>query len=314
MLVITADIPDMKFDGDVIKCKPKELSKHIGDATYILCTVTTNLQDLTAAKNLKLISTISAGVDHINTKYCKAKNIKIGHTPNILSDAVADVCIGLILMTMRKLAFAAEQVTKQDKNLKEFSLINDLVGTDIKNKVIGIVGLGGIGFEIAKRLSAFGVNKILYYGPHGPKPVHDFVINNHIVSLVYVPLEELLKQSDLVILSCALNSATTNMANEAFFKKMKNTAFFYNIARGKLVDTDALVKALENKEIAGAGLDVVEPEPIAHNHKLLKMKNVVVLPHIGSAAAETRGKMMQLALENLRNFKEDGTLICEYSD
>eukprot|EP00835_Amoeboradix_gromovi_P006146 NODE_671_length_5354_cov_0.091722.p4 type:complete len:236 gc:universal NODE_671_length_5354_cov_0.091722:1337-2044(+) len=217
-----------------------------------------------------MISTISVGVDHINIQYCRDNNIKVGHIPDILSDS--DVAIALILMTTRKLLSSVQHVTCKERNFNMFSLFNELVGTGLKNKVIGIIGLARIGYEIAKRLSAFGVNKVLYFDHSGPKPIADFNINNSIISVIYVPMEELLKQSDFVIVACALNDKNTHIANKSFFNQMKKTAFFYNVASGKLVDTTAHVEALEHGEIAGCGLDVTEPEPIPFDHKLLTFK------------------------------------------
>eukprot|EP00835_Amoeboradix_gromovi_P004841 NODE_407_length_9242_cov_0.441868.p2 type:complete len:314 gc:universal NODE_407_length_9242_cov_0.441868:3328-4269(+) len=312
MLVISVAIPDVdiKYSGKVVKCNPDEIYKYIEDAEYILCTVTSNLLDLKKAKKLKMISTISVGVDHINIKHCNEQKIKVGYTPDVLSDAVADTAMGLVLVTTRKLLDAAAAC--KDQSVKDFTILNELVGTSIKNKVVGIVGLGRIGYQIAKRFSAFGVDKILYYGVNGPKPVADFNINQVVISVIYVPLNELLKNSDFVIISCALDESTTNLCNESFFKKMKNSAYFYNIARGKIVDTNALVQALESKEIAGCGLDVVDPEPLPSDHTLLKMKNVCIFPHIASANKETRLDMFNLAVENLQQFWKNGTITCQY--
>eukprot|EP00834_Sanchytrium_tribonematis_P002179 NODE_62_length_26495_cov_0.832853.p11 type:complete len:313 gc:universal NODE_62_length_26495_cov_0.832853:23922-22984(-) len=311
MLVIAADVPDIEYDGKFVKCSPKDVQKHLKDAEYILCTINANLQNLKEAKKLKMISTISVGVDHINVPYCQENNIKIGYTPDILSDAVADICIGLVLMVMRKMVIGIN-AAKQGNLVHDFSLFNGIVGTDIKNKTVGIIGMGRIGFEIAKRIAAFDVDKILYTGTSGPKPIQDYNVNHKVVSFIYVPLEELLKSSDVVILSSALNKQTEKMVNLKFFKSMKPNSFFFNISRGKLVDTDALVEALEKKIIAGAGLDVVDPEPLPTNHKLFKLENCVLLPHIGSAGIETRENMFKLAVENLRQFKSNGTLLCEY--
>ena len=312
MLLVTADVPDFKFDGKMVKCAPKDVDKYLSEAEYILCTVTTNLKDLRKAKHLKLISTISVGVDHIDVEYCKQNNIKIGYTPDVLTDAVADVTIGLILMTMRKLLYASRLVMK-DKPFHDFSLFNEVVGVDIKHKTIGIIGLGRIGYNIAKRLSAFNVNKILYHGLSGPKPYDDFQFGEKTISLIYISeLTDLVQKSDVVIMSCALNESTRKMADSDFFSQMKSTAFFFNIARGQLVDTNALVDALRSNKIAGAGLDVVDPEPIPVDHPLLKMDNVVVLPHIASAGKETRMGMFNLALKNMNQFKLNNTLCTEY--
>lgn len=167
-----------------------------------------------------------------------------------------------------------------------------MCGKGLSNSTVGIVGLGRIGMALARRVRPFGTEKILYCGR--TKKAYDAEVDAS-----YVTFEELLKQSDFIIVSLPLVPGTKELFDKAAFAQMKKTAIFINISRGAIVNQDHLYEALKNKQIAAVGLDVTTPEPLPTNHPLLKLKNCVVLPHIGSATMETRSAMAELTAKNI---------------
>ncbi|CAH1982890.1 unnamed protein product [Acanthoscelides obtectus] len=167
-----------------------------------------------------------------------------------------------------------------------------ILGQDINNSTVGIVGFGGIGQAIAKRLKGFEVRQILYTG-HREKP------EGKSLGAKFVSLDTLLRDSDYVIICAPLTKDTEDMCNEEFFSKMKKTAVFVNISRGRVVDQPALIKALKTGTIFAAGLDVMTPEPLPPDHELLKLPNIVLTPHRGIATVETENTMALLAAKNI---------------
>ncbi|XP_046405988.1 glyoxylate reductase/hydroxypyruvate reductase-like isoform X5 [Ischnura elegans] len=167
-----------------------------------------------------------------------------------------------------------------------------MCGQGLKDSVVGIVGMGRIGKAVVQRLQPFGVKQFLYFGRS--RKADDSEVNAE-----YVTLDQLLMQSDFVIVTCALTKETNKMFGSEAFKKMKRTAIFVNTSRGDLVDQDALVDALKYKRIAAAGLDVMTPEPLPSNHELLSLNNCAILPHIGSATVRTRTDMALLTAHNI---------------
>jgi len=242
-----------------------------------------------AGPNLKVLATMSAGYDHIDVGELKARGIKFGNTPNILNAAVADIAVLLCLATARRLHDGRLRI---ETNTWEPHRPQWLMGQDIQGSTIGIVGFGGIGQAIAKRLIPFEVKQIIYSG-HSPKPeAKEF-------GAEFVSFDELLRQSDFVIIVCPLNEETKGMFNEDAFNKMKPNAILVNVARGGIVDHVALFKALKEGKIFGAGLDVMTPEPLPADSPLLSLPNCVLLPHIGSATVKTRTAMAVLAAKNI---------------
>jgi lactate dehydrogenase-like 2-hydroxyacid dehydrogenase len=176
-----------------------------------------------------------------------------------------------------------------------------MLGSDVHGKVIGILGLGKIGSAVARRAKGFDMD-IIYHNRHGRN-----IQTEDQVGARYVSLEELVQKSDFLSLHCPLNNENHHIINRSIFKLMKRDAYIINTARGALINEAHLVEALTKKWIAGAGLDVFEKEPPSSNNKLLKMKNVVLLPHIGSATLETRTKMAEIAAKNILNVLNDKT-------
>lgn len=242
-----------------------------------------------AGQNLKVVSTMSAGFDHIDVQELKKRGIKFGHTPNVLNSAVAEIAVLLCLATARRLH---EGRLKIETNTWEISGPQWFMGQDIQGSTVGIVGFGGIGQAIAKRLIAFDVGQLIYSG-HSPKP------QAKELGAEFVSFDELLKRSDFVIIVCPLNEETKEMFNDAAFNKMKPNAILVNVARGGIVDQPALIEALKQGKIFGAGLDVMTPEPLPTDSPLLSLPNCVLLPHVGSATIKTRTAMAILAAENL---------------
>uniref|UniRef100_UPI00358EA1B6 glyoxylate reductase/hydroxypyruvate reductase isoform X2 n=1 Tax=Myxine glutinosa TaxID=7769 RepID=UPI00358EA1B6 len=243
-----------------------------------------------AGPNLKVISTLSVGYDHIAIEECKKRNIRVGNTPHVLTDATAEITVALLLATARRLFEAAAEVKSGGWSTWKPMW---MCGQGLSNSTVGIVGLGKIGCGVAERLKPFGVKKFLYCGRH-PKPDKADRLGAD-----FVPLPTLLAESDFVVLCCSLTPETAGMVNEDAFRKMKNSAIFINTSRGAMVDQDALYSALQEGQIAAAGLDVTTPEPLPTDHPLLSLKNCVVLPHIGSATVATRITMSILTAENI---------------
>ncbi|KAL3274627.1 hypothetical protein HHI36_016008 [Cryptolaemus montrouzieri] len=245
-----------------------------------------------AGPQLKVIGTMSAGYDNIDVEELKKRGIKFGNTPGVLDDAVADIAVLLILAASRRYIEgrqAIEDCSWSHKNGTQW-----LLGQDVSGATIGIVGLGGIGQAIAHRVKCFNVAKILYTG-HKEKP------EGKAIGAEFVSLDALLKNSDFVICSAPLTKETDKMFNAESFSKMKKTSIFVNVSRGALVNQPDLVRALKEKQIFAAGLDVMTPEPLPPDHELLRLSNCVIIPHLGSATWKTRNAMAERAAKNILN-------------
>jgi len=244
-----------------------------------------------AGKQLKLVCTMSAGFNHIDVAEAKSRKITLGHTPDVLTDSVAEINVSLVLSCLRNIVPAANSVTgggweKQEKNLFR-GLGDSLVG-----KTVGVVGLGRIGLATVERLLPFKIGTV-YYCNRGESRLAPQV------GAVKVDLASLASLSDIVIVCASLNDTTKHMINKEFLDNMKDSAILINTARGGLVDQDALVDALRNGKIKGAGLDVMTPEPLPLTSPLATCPNLVLLPHIGSATTKTREDMARLTVENI---------------
>jgi len=250
-----------------------------------------NKEVIDLAKNLKVISTYSVGFDHIDTKYAKKKKICVGYTPEVLTDATADLAFSLLLDILRRVSEGDRII--RDGKWKVIYGAYDYVGLDLQGKTLGILGLGRIGRTLAKRAKAFEM-KLVY---HNRKPVSK--TREKILGVKYVSFEKLITQSDIISIHVPHTKETDHMFDMNIFRKMKKSAFLINTSRGKIVNEKDLVTALKKKMIAGAGLDVFETEPISKKHPLVKLQNVVLVPHIGSSSEETRAKMAEITVKNL---------------
>lgn len=248
------------------------------------------------AKRLKIIAQYAVGYDNIDIDACTERGIYVTNTPGVLSESVADLTIGLILAITRRIVEGDKFIrTGEWEKLGTAWHPNLMVGMDLKGKVLGIVGMGGIGYEVAKRAKVFGL-KIIYY---------DIVRKENVekeLGVEFYNLDDLLKVSDIVSLHVPLTKETYHLIGEKELKSMKQTAYLINTARGPVVDEDALYTALKEQWIAGAALDVFKKEPLPKDSKLLELENIVVTPHIGSAGKETREGMAILVAKNLIAF------------
>ncbi|CAH1779574.1 unnamed protein product [Owenia fusiformis] len=252
-----------------------------------------SLQDnLHIFKNLKVIANFGVGVDHIKIPLYTEKGIKVANTPDVLAPCVADMGLMLILATARNLKTAMAEACAP--SLPNNSFNGNALGVDVCEATLGIIGMGSIGYKIAQRAKGFDM-KILYYNrSRRPEEIENSV------GATFVPkLHDLLPQCDFVVVICPLSAETKGLIGAEEFNLMKPTATIVNIARGGVIDTEALVAALKEKKIRGAGLDVTDPEPLPRGHVLFDFPNVIVTPHHASATVQTRMKMARLMLANV---------------
>ncbi|NJE08005.1 D-glycerate dehydrogenase [Thermococcus sp. M39] len=247
------------------------------------------------APRLRIIAQYAVGYDNIDIEEATKRGIYVTNTPDVLTEATADFAWALLLATARHLV-DADKFVRSGEWKKRGVAWHPLMylGYDVYGKTIGIIGFGRIGQAIARRTKGFNM-RILYYS-RTRKPEKERELGAE-----FKPLDELLRESDFVVLAVPLTNETYHMINEERLKLMKPTAILVNIARGKVVDTKALIKALEEGWIAGAGLDVFEEEPY-YNEELFKLKNVTLAPHIGSATYGARYAMAELVARNLIAF------------
>jgi len=238
---------------------------------------------------LRIISNYGVGVDHINIPDAVERGIPVGNTPDVLIGATADMGMALLLASARRIVEGdryarSPEFTRYDPGY--------MFGREAHSSTLGIIGLGSIGSTVARRALAFDM-KVLYHNRRRREAVEQKL------GVEYASFDDLLSHSDYVMLCCPLTEATSNLIDAAALAKMKPTATLVNIARGGVVDTEALTQALIDKTIAAASLDVTEPEPLPRDHPLLKLDNVVLVPHLGSATIETRQGMADQSVENL---------------
>jgi gluconate 2-dehydrogenase len=249
-----------------------------------------NRELLDHAPLLKIVSNISVGYNNFDMEEISKRGILATNTPDVLTDTTADLIFGLILTTARRISEMDTYVKKRRWN----KLIGeDHFGVDVHGKILGIIGMGRIGTAIAKRANlGFDMN-ILYHNRSRNETAEE------LYQAQICTLEELLPRSDFVCLMTPLTGETKHLMNKREFEMMKPSSIFINGSRGETVNEAALYDALKHNKIRGAGLDVYEKEPINPDHPLLDQRNVVTLPHIGSATTETRTKMAWQAAENL---------------
>ena len=271
----------------------RNLINKIKDMDGLICHPydTIDKKVIKSAKNLKVISTFSVGFDHIDIDFAKSLGIKIGYTPEVLTNATAELTIGLILDVLRRIS-EGDRIIRNKKWNVIFGAY-DYTGTEVSGKTIGIIGMGRIGREVAKKANGLGMN-VIY---HNRKPVSKSIERK--LKAKYVSENVLYKKSDVISLHVPYNKDTHHLMNSKIFKKMKKTSFLINTSRGKIVNEKQLVTALKTKEIQGAGMDVYESEPVHRDSLLLKLENVVLAPHVGSSTNETRRKMSDITVKNL---------------
>lgn len=242
--------------------------------------------------NLRTICTYSVGFDHIDVGHAKSKKIRVGYTPDVLTEATADLSFSLILDVARRVT-ESDRMIRAGKWNRVYGAA-DFLGTDLQSKTLGILGMGRIGQALARRAGAFGM-KITYHSRHRiPRSTERALCAR------YASLPRLVSGSDVISIHVPHTGETHGMVDAAFLKRMKRTAILVNTARGKIVNQRSLAAALKKNTIAGAGLDVFESEPLQKGDPLTRLQNVVLAPHIGSSTAETREAMARITLRNLR--------------
>lgn len=249
-------------------------------ADALLCTLTDRIDAafLAANAHLTVVATCAVGTDNVDLHAAHRHGIPVGNTPGVLTDATADLAFALLLAAARRLPQAQQAV--HDGRWGPWQA-DAFLGADLTGTTLGIVGAGRIGEAVARRAAGFEM-EILRTTSRGG-----------------TPLPELLERSDFVSLHVPLTPQTRHLIDACALARMKPTAILVNTARGPVVDTDALIRALHDDQIAGAALDVTDPEPLPPDHPLLQAPNVLVLPHVGSATPRTRAAMTDLAVDNV---------------
>ncbi len=312
-ILVTRDIPEtgvamlrkegfnvtvMGYDKPLTAGELKEAAKK-NDALLCLSADKINAEFLNECKHLQVISQFAVGYDNINVPEATKLGIPVGNTPDVLSDATADIAFGLMMAVSRKFFYLHKTIAKGEWSY--FQPKKNL-GIEIKGKTLGIFGLGRIGVEMAKRCKgAYNMSVIYHNRKRNEKAEKE-------LGAKWVTFDELLQQSDVLSVHSVLSEETKGIFNKAAFTKMKPNAIFINTSRGGVHHEPDLIEALNNGTIWGAGLDVTNPEPMLPDNPLLSMESVAVLPHIGSGTVEARDAMSRLAAENIIEFYKNGNV------
>jgi glyoxylate reductase len=264
----------------------EELLQRIQGKQALICLLTDRVDAelVDTGKDLRIVANIAVGYNNIDLDACKARGIVVTNTPDVLTNACADFTWALLLAITRRLGEAERQLRRGA--WKGWAL-DHMLGTELRGKLLGLVGVGRIGRAVAEKASAFGMR--VAYAAKRPADVP---------GAEHLPLDRLLAISDVVSLHCPLTPETTHLIDQRALAKMKRTAYLINTSRGPVVDEAALAWALKQRLIAGAALDVYENEPQV-NTELLALENVMLIPHIASATTETRTAMADLAVSNV---------------
>ncbi|HET7182685.1 MAG TPA: D-glycerate dehydrogenase [Candidatus Limnocylindrales bacterium] len=243
-----------------------------------------------AGPQLKVVSNFAVGFDNVDVAACTARGVAVGNTPGVLTETTADLAFALLMAAARRLPESERYV--RDGRWRTWGPMT-LLGPDVHGATIGIVGFGRIGQAVARRARGFGMH-VIYQNRSAVDPAIDAELES-----TGMPLEELLPQSDFVSIHVSLSEDTRGLFDAEKLGWMKPSAILVNTSRGPVVDTEALVEALRSGKIAGAALDVTDPEPLAADHPLVGLDNCLVVPHIASASFATRGRMASMAAANL---------------
>jgi glyoxylate reductase len=276
---------------------PDVLRSRAAEADGLLCLLTDRIdaQLLDACPRLRVVSQMAVGVDNVDLAACAAREIPVGNTPDVLTDATADLTLALLLAAARRLPEGMAAVRSGEWGPWRPSW---LLGLELRGARLGIVGMGRIGRAVAERATAFGM-EVVYAAREGRAPAGSPGASAAGPASTALPLAELLRTSDVVSLHCPLTPETRGLIDAGVLAQMKPGALLVNTARGPVVDQDALAEALHAGRLGGAALDVTDPEPLPPDHPLLAAPNLIVLPHLGSATHATRERMARLAVENL---------------
>src|SRR5215472_8965500 len=259
------------------------------DGLVSLLTDRIDAEFMDACPRLRVVSNMAVGFDNIDVPEATSRGILLGNTPSVLTETTADFAFALLMAAARRIVEGADYVRAGQWKTWGPML---LLGPDVHHATLGLVGLGRIGAEVAKRAQGFDMH-VMYY---------DVVRRTDLeatLGLEYAPLDIVLANADFVSVHTPLVPETHHLMNRERFEQMKPSAILINTSRGPVVDTDALVEALRDGEIRGAALDVTDPEPLPADHPLVAMPNCLVVPHIASASHVTRSKMAEIAAQNV---------------
>jgi glyoxylate reductase len=289
---------DTRLNVDDTPMTREQLTEAVQQADVLVPTVTDRLDSRILARSgerLRLIANFGAGVDNIDLETARQRGITVTNTPGVLTDDTADIAMALILAVPRRIVEGEAVLKKGD--FKGWSP-TWMLGHRITGKRLGIIGMGRIGQAVARRAKAFGLQ--IHYNNRKPVPKP---VEEELEATYWDSLDQMLARMDIVSVNCPHTPATYHLLSARRLKLMKPTAYIVNTARGEVIDENALARMLEAGELAGAGLDVFEQEP-AVNPKLLKLKNVVLLPHMGSATLEGRVDMGEKVIINIKTFAD----------
>ncbi|ETV76358.1 hypothetical protein H257_09396 [Aphanomyces astaci] len=281
------------FERQDIAMPREQLLRRIKACTGVLCMLTDRIDSDVlgaAGSSLKVVSTMSVGYNHIDVAACRAKYVAVGITPGVLDTSTAETALALTLAAKRHVVTSVDSAKRGEWGVwQPFQYC----GTDVEGSTVGIVGLGRIGAKYAAMMRLAFRCRILYTGPR-PKP--DLAAP---LDATFCSMDDLLAASDIVSVHCPLNAQTQHLFNATAFGKMKANAVLVNTSRGPVVDQEALYDALVARQLAAAGLDVTDPEPLPVDHKLFTLPNCTIFPHIGSATIKTRQAMADIAVQNV---------------
>jgi len=284
---------DVRMRGEEGPIARDELLRRVMDVDALICLLSDviDAQVMAAGHNLRIIANLGVGYDNIDVHAARERGIVVTNTPGALTETTADLTFALLLAAARRIVEADEYV--RAGRFLGWELLQEHLGSDVFGKTLGIVGMGRIGTAVARRGHlGFGMN-ILYHNRHRSLDAEQ-ELNARSVSF-----DELLTESDFICVHTPLTQETHHLFNRKAFRMMKDNAIIVNVARGPVVDEDALVWALETGEIAGAGIDVYENEPKVHPGLLKLKERVVLAPHLGSATGKTRRRMAKIAVDNV---------------
>lgn len=266
------------------------LRAELADCDGLLCLLTDTIDTklLEAAPKLRVVSSMSVGVDHVDVAALSARGIPLGHTPGVLVDATADLTFALLMAAARRLPEARQFLADGQWTWARRWEPGLLLGRDLNGATLGLIGLGAIGQAVARRAQGFGL-RVIGWTPSG----------RAVPGVESADFDTVVAQSDFLSLHLALSDTSRHLIHADVLAAMKPDAMLINTARGPLVDEAALIDALRRGVIGGAALDVFDAEPIGADHPLLTLPNVVAAPHIGSATLGTRSRMADLAVDNL---------------
>ncbi|MBP3254113.1 MAG: hydroxyacid dehydrogenase [Bacteroidales bacterium] len=267
------------------------LTERIADSdVVIISNIPLKKEVLQQCPNVKLLAVAFTGIDHIDVAYCKERNIEIINAAGYATEAVSELAIGLMLDVMRKLS-------EMNCNIRDNGTRNNFLGTELKGKTVGIVGMGAIGKRTALLLKAFGCNVLAYSRKEHLQYTRQ--------GIQYVDLPTLMQESDIVSLHVPLTEETYHLIDTKMLSLCKSSAIIINTARGNVVDIDALADMLNNGKLAGAGIDVYEKEPpLCKDHALLNAKNCVCVPHIAFATRESFDARIEIVKNNIVSWLE----------